>query len=333
MIMDHCVAWARQLAICACVLSLSCACSAEPPQPPNRPTTIALWPKDLAIARPEVTGPETVTVGTGAGIAGRPVTAISNVTRPTMAVYRANGRNTGAALLVFPGGGYQILAIDLEGTEVCDWATARGITCAVLKYRVPWTGPHWDETCKCQKAPAVPMALQDAQRAMAILRSRGHEFGIDPHKIGVVGFSAGGHLVEAVTNADELSYRPVDALDRQDTRPDFGVALYPGHIWAGEGFQPEPFDHFSSKAPPTMIVAAEDDPVDDVRNSITYFLALREAKVPAEMHLYAHGGHAFGLRPTEQPITHWPDLMWNWLHRIGILEDWRSRVARMPGGS
>jgi acetyl esterase/lipase len=315
------IACARWLAMCACIICLSSAGSAEPRDATKGAPTIELWPKDLAIDRPEVTGPETVTVGKGPGIAGRPVTAISNVTRPTMTIYRATGRNTGAALLVFPGGGYQILAIDLEGTEVCDWALAKGIACAVLKYRVPWTGPHWDDACKCQKAPAVPMALQDAQRAMAILRSRAHEFGIDPHRIGVVGFSAGGHLVEAVTNADALSYRPVDPLDRQDTRPDFGVALYPGHIWAGEGFQPEPFDHFSSKAPPTMIVAAEDDPVDDVRNSITYFLALREAKVPAEMHLYAHGGHAFGLRRTEQPITHWPDLMLKWLHTIGILKD------------
>jgi acetyl esterase/lipase len=320
-VMGFLMAVRRWLVACACIVWLASACSAEPRQPANGATTIALWPTDFAIPRPEVTGPETVKVGNGPGIAGRSVTAISNVARPTMTVYRAKRRNTGTALLVFPGGGYEILAIDLEGTEVCDWATARGITCAVLKYRVPWTGPHWDEACKCQRVPAVPMALQDAQRAMAILRSRAPEFGIDPHKIGVVGFSAGGHLVQAVTNADALSYRPVDAVDRQDTRPDFGVALYPGHIWAGEGFQPEPFDHFSSKAPPTLIVAAEDDPVDDVRNSITYFLALRDAKVPAEMHLYAHGGHAFGMRPTPQPITHWPDLMEQWLHTIGILKE------------
>jgi acetyl esterase/lipase len=165
------------------------------------------------------------------------------------------------------------------------------------------------------------MALQDAQRAMAILRSRVKQFGIDPNKIGVVGFSAGGHLVEAVTNADALSYAPVDALDKIDTRPNFGVALYPGHLWAGDGVDLEPFDHISAKSPPTLIFQAEDDPVDDVHNSITYFLALRAAKVPVEMHIYAHGGHAFGLRPTGQPITRWPDLMDKWLHTIGILKN------------
>jgi acetyl esterase/lipase len=158
---------------------------------------------------------------------------------------------------------------------------------------------------------------------MAILRRRAKQFGIDPHKIGVVGFSAGGHLVEAVTNADSLSYARVDAVDRQDTRPNFGIALYPGHMWddskGPQALKVEPFDHVSAKAPPTFIAAAEDDPVDDVRNSLTYFLALKEAKVPVEMHIYAHGGHAFGLRPTEQPITHWPDLAWKWLHTIGIL--------------
>lgn len=305
-------------AIAIATLSISPA-HAEVWRPPAGTTEIPLWPANLAIARPDVTGPERVEIGKSP-IAGRPLTWVWNVTRPTVTIYRARGRNTGAAVLVFPGGGYQGLAIDLEGTEVCDWLAPRGIACAVLKYRVPWTGPHWDDGCKCQEAPKVPMALQDAQRAMAILRAPAKQFGIDPRRIGVAGFSAGGHLVQAVTNADALSYAPVDSLDKEDTRPNFGVALYPGHIWAGNGFHPEPFDHFSAKAPPTIIFAAEDDPVDDVRNSITYFLALRDRKVPAEMHLYAHGGHAFGVRPTDQPITHWPDVMWKWLHTIGILK-------------
>lgn len=295
---------------------------AETWRAPRRAMEISLWPPNTALVRPDVSGPEWVEIRKSSN-AAPPVTWVWNVTRPTLDVFRAKGANTGAALLVFPGGGYKGLAIDLEGTEVCDWATARGITCAVLKYRVPWGGPHWDELCKCQKPPVVPMALQDAQRAMAILRNEATQFGIDPHKIGVIGFSAGGHLVENVTNADELAYAPVDATDNQDTRPDFGIALYPGHLWAGSGTELESFDHISAKAPPTFIAAAEDDPVDDVRNSLTYFVALKAVNVPVEMHIYAHGGHGFGLRQSAQPITEWPELVMKWLHTVGIL---RPRV-------
>lgn len=313
----------RACAIFACAFLGLFAGSAhgQPWHPSAGATEIPLWPSNSMIARPDVKGPERIDVYRGPKAPlGIPTTTVFDVTRPTVSIFPAKGANTGVAVLVFPGGGYQVLAIDLEGTEVCDWLTPRGITCAVLKYRVPWTGPHWDSGCDCQKPPVLPMALQDAQRAMAILRSRAGQFGIDPHKIGVLGFSAGGHLVADVSNADKLSYARVDATDDEDTRPNFGIALYPGHLWAGEGFELEPFDHISSKAPPTIIIAAEDDPVDDVRNSIAYFVALRSAKVPAEMHLYAHGGHAFGLRPTKQPITHWPDLAWKWLHTIGVLK-------------
>jgi len=299
--------------------------AAEPttvsPEAPWRPgeglSQIPLWPPNLAIARPALTGPETARVG--GGIAGRPVTMIENVERPTMTVYPAKGANTGAAVLVFPGGGYRALAIDLEGSEVCDWLTPKGVTCVVLKYRVPGSGHYWNVACKCHKIPQVPMALQDAQRAMVILRHRATEWGVDPRKIGVLGFSAGGHLVAAVTNADGLSYAPVDASDLESSRPDFGVALYPGHLWSGTATDLYPFNKISANTPPTFIVQAQDDPVDDVRNAITYFLALRSAGAPVEMHIYAHGGHAFALRPTAQPITRWPALVEIWLHTIGVL--------------
>lgn len=311
-------------------LAVPGGCGAAVPQQANwrapaGATEIALWPTAARIARPEAKGPERVDIYRGPKAPlGIPTTTVFDVTRPTMTIFPAKGANSGAGVLVFPGGGYQVLAIDFEGTEVCDWLVPKGVTCAVLKYRVPWSGPHWDNSCKCQKVPPVPMALQDAQRAMAILRSRAGEFGIDPRKIGVLGFSAGGHLVADISSADRLSYAPVDTADHQDVRPNFGIALYPGHLWAGQSdtaLDLEPFDHISAKAPPQFIVAAQDDPVDDVRNSMTYFLALKTANVPAEMHLYAHGGHAFGLRPTNEPITHWPDLAWKWLHTIGIVKN------------
>ncbi len=243
-----------------------------------------------------------------------------------MSIYPPKGHNSGVAVVVVPGGGYKILAIDLEGTEVCDWLTAKGITCVVLKYRVPGSGPYWDEQCNCRKIPAVPMALQDAQRAIGILRRRAGAFHIDPHKIGVLGFSAGGHLVADVSNREGRSYAPIDAADKQSSRPNFGVLLYPGHLWEGNDLGVNlttltlnPTIKVSEKTPPTFILQAENDPVDNVRHSLTYFLALKHAKVPAEMHIYAEGGHAFGLRRTSQPITEWPDLVEKWLHTIGML--------------
>lgn len=278
------------------------------------PRQIPLWPVGTAIAHPEADGPEKVEVSTEK-IAGRPVTSIENVTIPTMAIYPAKGRNTGAALMVFPGGGYKILAIDLEGTEICDWATAKGITCVVLKYRVPqeW----WHDGV--ESAPQPQMALQDAQRAMGLLRQRAASLGINPRKIGVLGFSAGGHLVSAISNAAERSYAPVDNADRLSARPDFAIPLYPGHLWSRQDVNLSAWNRISKDCPPTFIVQAEDDPVDDVHHSLSYFLALREVKVPVEMHIYAHGGHAFGIRRTAEPITRWPELLETWLHTIGIL--------------
>jgi acetyl esterase/lipase len=288
--------------------------TASPQQKQEQPREIALWPEGMAIAKPELTGPEEHGVGQKP-IAGRPLKWIKNVERPTMTIYPAKGRNTGAALMVFPGGGYQALAIDLEGSEICDWATAKGITCIVLKYRVPQT--WWRSGDESQPKPFLP--LQDAQRAMGLLRQRAAELGIDPHKIGVIGFSAGGHLVTAISNAAGRSYAAIDAADALSARPDFAMPLYPGHLWARSGVDLSPWNAISADCPPTFMVQAEDDPVDDVRHSITYFLQLREKKVPVEMHIYASGGHAFGVRRTAEPITHWTDLAEKWLHTIGIL--------------
>jgi acetyl esterase/lipase len=285
-------------------------------QPGRGHFQIPLWPEVLPIEKPELTGSETAEGGPGA-VPGYRSTEIRNVARPTMTIYPATGHNTGAAILVFPGGGYQKLAIDLEGSEVCEWANAHGDTCAVLKYRVPQT--WWHDDCNCQREPRPFLPLQDAERAMGLLRQRAASLGIDSHKIGVVGFSAGGHLVTALSNARGRNYAPIDAADRLSARPDFAMVLYPGHLWPGHGLDLYPFDPVSADCPPTFIVQAQDDPVDDVRNSIAYFVALNAKKVPVEMHIYARGGHAFGLRPTAQPITHWPALAQKWLHTIGIV--------------
>ena len=328
----------RALAFACCAaLALGAGAQTSGWQPAPGHTQIPIWPGTLPDPQP-VKGPETVTVDPTVLVAGRPWTAVSNVTRPTMTVYSPKGKNTGVAVVVFPGGGYQILAIDLEGTEVCDWLTAHGITCVLLKYRVTDVGPY----PKSGPYPESPMALEDAQRTMGLVRDHAAEWGIDPNKIGVLGFSAGGGIVADIsTYYQKRLYRPVDAADRVSCRPDFAAAIYPGHIsiafaegdadagvkkfplhippGANEEFGLSPYLHFTRDTPPTFLVQAEDDNIDGVDQALAYFIALKRAGVPAEMHLYARGGHAFGLRPTKLPITHWPELMETWLRTIGML--------------
>jgi acetyl esterase/lipase len=230
-----------------------------------------------------------------------------------MTVYSPQGNNTGAAVIVFPGGGYEVLAIDLEGSEACDWATSKGITCVLLKYRVPCaiSGPYRE----------CLTALQDAQRTMGLVRLHAAEWHIDPHKIGVLGFSAGGHMIAAMsTQFDKRLYPAVDAADKESCRPDFAVGLYPGHLAIREkDFVLNPDIHVTPQTSPTLLIQAEDDPVDPVENSLVYYAALRKAGVPAEMHIYVKGRHAFGLRRTESPITGWPQLLETWLGTIGMI--------------
>jgi len=242
-----------------------------------------------------------------------------NVTQPTMTVYAPTGKSTGAAILVFPGGGFAGLAIDLEGTEVCDWLTSAGITCVLLKYRVPSLPYDWHCKCRPNGLAISKLALEDAQRSMGLVRFHAKEWQIDRHKIGVLGFSAGGYLVaEISTRFDRRLYAPVDAADRESCRPDFAVPVYPGHLWTGDNFELNPRIRVTRETPPTFLLQAENDPIDPVQNSLAYFAALKEAGVPAELHLYPQGGHAFGLRRTEFPITEWPQLLEKWLRTIGM---------------
>ncbi len=306
--------------ICALVLVL--AWSAHGAQEPSwhpRPghTQVRIWPSAVPDAQP-VAGPEVTTLQKEFMVAGKPWVYVGQVSQPTMTVYSPRGKNTGAAVIIFPGGGYWILAIDLEGTEVCDWLTSKGITCVLLKYRVP--GEHLSP--KSGAYPKSPMALEDAQRTVGLVRLHAAEWHIDRRKIGVLGFSAGGHLAAAIsTHFEKRLYPPVDAADKESCRPDFAVALYPGHMQenTSKDFELNPYIPVTSKTPPTFIVQAEDDPVDTVKNSLVYYAALQKAGVPVEMHLYAHGGHGFGLRRTDLPITRWPQLLESWLATIGIV--------------
>jgi acetyl esterase/lipase len=289
-------------------------------QPSAGHTQIPIWPGAVPNAQP-VQGSEYATGVNNHLVAGKPWTWVSNVSRPTMTVYSPKERNTGVTVVVFPGGGFEGLAIDLEGTEACDWLTSEGITCVLLKYRVPSLPYDWH--CKCRPnglAKSTP-ALEDAQRTMGLVRFHAAEWHIDPHKIGVLGFSAGGYLVaEISTDFERRLYTPVDAADRESCRPDFAVGLYPGHLWIGrEAYKLNPNVPVTQHTPPTFLLQAEDDQVDTVNDSLAYFIALKNAGVPVEMHLYAQGGHAFGLRRTKLPITAWPHLVETWLATIAMI--------------
>ncbi|MGH8290302.1 MAG: alpha/beta hydrolase [Steroidobacteraceae bacterium] len=326
--------------VCVCVLCLLAACGciqahARAWQPTAGHTQIPIWPGTAPDAQP-VPGPETVWVGTRL-LAGRPLTAVTNVTRPTITVYAPKGRNTGAAVVVFPGGGFYGLIMALEGTEACDWLTSNGITCVLLKYRVPSLPYDWrvgrcamqshsgDGDCRPDDLAIPTQALEDAQRTMGLVRLHAREWRIDPHKVGVLGFSAGGYLVaEISTHFAHRIYPPVDAADEKSARPDFAIAIYPGHLatdrdLASDNDALNPNVPVSRDTPPTFLVQAEDDYVDGVKQSLVYYMALAKEHVPAELHIYAGGVHAFGLRPTKLPITHWPKLADAWLRRIGVV--------------
>ena len=262
-------------------------------QPSPGHTQVPIWP--AAPPNPQkVAGPEnSETSGKDFLPGGKPAIGVNNVTRPTMTVYSPSGKNTGAAVIVFPGGGYQTLAIDLEGSEVCDWLNPKGITCVLLKYRVTDIGPY----PKSGPYPESPMALQDAQRTLGLVRLHAAEWHIDPHKIGVLGFSAGGHLAAAMsTHFDKRLYPAVDAADKQNCRPDFAVSIYPGHLslsaaeWdarqgtkkyalphsatADKDLSLNPDLHVTRQTPPTFLLQAEDDHVDNVNDSLAYYIAI-----------------------------------------------------------
>ncbi len=326
------------------VFALGAGCAQQHPwQPSAGHTEVPIWPAVPPDPQP-VKGPETSEVsGNDFQVAGRPAISVSDVTSPTMTLYLPAGKNTGAAVVVFPGGGYQVLAMDLEGSEVCDWLTTRGIACVLLKYRVTDVGAY----PKAGPYPESPIALEDAQRTLGLVRFHAAEWNIDPHRIGVLGFSAGGHLsVASSVHFDKRLYPLQDAADQMSCRPDFAVAIYPGHLsrsaaeWdARQGRKKYPLPapdalsvadknlgvnpdlHVTGRTPPTFLLQAEDDHIDSVYDSLAYYIALQKAGVPAEMHLYAQGNHAFGLRRTNLPITGWPALVEIWLKTIGMVPE------------
>jgi acetyl esterase/lipase len=239
------------------------------------------------------------------------VKRITNVTKPILAVFRPEKqKDTGVAVLIAPGGGYSILAWDLEGEEVAAWLNSVGVTGIVLKYRVPK---------RPDQARHVP-PLQDAQRAISLVRSKAADWGIDPKRIGMLGFSAGAHLTAATaTNFDKRAYEPRDNVDKVSCRPDFIVMIYPGGIVRKDIKELSPEIRVSNQTPPAFFAHAANDPVP-VENSVLMYLALKNAKVPADLHVYSTGGHGFGLRKSEQPCSTWPQRCEEWMRTQGFLK-------------
>jgi acetyl esterase/lipase len=281
-------------------------------EPARGHVTLDLWP-DGPPGHPPSRGPERNAAGPNdEPMGGKPVFRLTDVSNPTITVYQPPAdKQSGAAVLVFPGGSYKVLAIDKEGTEICDWLYSIGVTAILLKYRVPDAGPY----------PESRTAYEDGQRAVGLVRQHAAEWHIDPQRIGVLGFSAGAHLAAVLSNlCAQRIYPLVDAADKLPCRPDFAAIIYPGWLGSAQDrLAPNPAIPIDAKGPPAFIVQAENDPVH-VENSLAYFLALKAANIPAEMHIYAEGGHGYGMRPIGKPIVGWPALAATWFETIGMLK-------------
>lgn len=236
---------------------------------------------------------------------------VTKVTKPTVTVFKPDpAKDTGAAVVICPGGGYHILAYDLEGTEVAAWLNEIGITGVVLHYRVP----------RAKEGEPHVNPLKDAQRAIRLTRAHAEDWKIDPDKVGILGFSAGGNLAAVTSNADESAYETVDEVDQIDARPDFALLIYPAYLNIdGQGIELTPQTSVDEKTPPTFLVHTSDDRVSST-GSAAYYYGLKQNNVPAEMHIFPQGGHGYGLRPTEQRVTQWPKLASGWLQKEVLVD-------------
>jgi acetyl esterase/lipase len=244
-----------------------------------------------------------------------PTKMVTNVSKPTLTIYQpARAKDTGTAMVICPGGGYWNLYWQLEGEEVAAWLQSLGVTGIILKYRVP---RRPDEP----KGEPARRPLQDAQRALSLVRANAGKWGIDPQRIGIVGFSAGGHLaMAAATSFEQRTYPPIDAIDRVSCRPDFAIAVYPGYLKAKDGNELAPGLRIPARTPPIFLAHGGDDLISPPEHSVVMYLALKRASVPAELHLYAATAHDFGVRPSDRPCSTWTRSCADWLRHQGFLK-------------
>lgn len=268
------------------------------------PITWNLWPGE-APGEIVTLPPESYRTNDNRPTAGKPVSRLQNVSVPTLTIYKPDPKiDAGSSVMIAPGGAFGWVVIDKEGTEVAEWATSIGMTAIVLKYRVPGSARNPDKPWLA--------AAQDGQRAMSLVKSRSDELGIDPDRIGIMGFSAGGATVNYTAFVSERLYEAVDRHDDHSFRPAFAAPIYSG-LWMPEGMDQ------SDSFPPVFTVITYDDK-DRSIGLAEGFIALKKAKVSVEMHIYSEGGHGYGLRRTDKPVTSWPDRMEDWLRLKGFLE-------------
>lgn len=291
--------------LCFCLLLSSVAVAGDPEE------VIDLWPGTPPGPAREV-GQERDTTGPdGRTVAGKPVVRLGDVSVPQIHVYRPSSEHqTGTSVVICPGGGFSILAWDLEGTEVAEWFNSIGVTAAVVKYRVPTRNvdPKWLQP------------TQDTQRAISILRSRADEWDLDPEKVGVLGFSAGGHTAARTALAPKRHYQAVDDADQNSCTPNAAMLIYAAYLSDKDNTVLTDGLEVKKTSPPMFLVHAFDDRVP-AQGAMLLTMALKEAGVPSELHVYDTGGHGYGLRPVkENPVTTWPDRCQDWLNRIGWLK-------------
>jgi acetyl esterase/lipase len=283
----------------------------------DMPTVVELWPGKVPDEAGTI-GPEIVRMSpkhTRKEVeVTEPTRLVTNVSKPTLTLYRpAKETNTGAAILICPGGGYWNLYWELEGEEVAAWLSAQGITGIILKYRVP---RRPDEP----KAEPARRPLQDAQRAVSLVRSKAREWGIDPGRIGMVGFSAGGHLaIATATHFEERTYEPTDAIDQVNCRPDFAIAVYPGYLKAQDKDELAPGLRVPAQTPPIFLAHGGADIISPPEHSVLMYLALKRAGIPAELHVYAGAAHDFGVRKLDHPCSTWTARCMEWLRSQSFL--------------
>jgi acetyl esterase/lipase len=300
------------------VSALLWSCVASPAARADKPLVIELWP-GKAPDETGAIGAETVRMSPKLDRkqveVTEPTKMITNVTKPTITVYRpAKEKDTGTAVVICPGGGYWNLYWELEGEEVATWLNSLGVTGIILKYRVP---RRPDDT---QGEPAR-RPLQDAQRAVSLIRSRAKEWGIDPKKIGMVGFSAGGHLaIATATSFEKRTYEPVDDIDKISCRPDFAILAYSGYLKAKDKDELAPGLRIPKETPPIFLVHGGADLISDPNHSVVMYQALKKAGASAELHIYADTAHDFGVRSSDQPYSGWTKSCADWLRQQGFLK-------------
>jgi acetyl esterase/lipase len=292
--------------------------AAGPAAATDKPAAVELWP-GKAPDEPGNIGAEKIVMSrklTRKEVeVTEPTRMLSNVTRPTITIYRpAKDKDTGTAVLICPGGGYWNLFWELEGEEVAAWLNSQGMTGIILKYRVP---RRPDDV----KGEPARRPLQDAQRAVGLVRSKAKEWGIDPHRIGMVGFSAGGHLaIATATNFEKRTYEPIDDIDKVSCRPDFAILAYSGYLKAKDKDDLAPGLRIPARTPPVFLVHGGDDIISPPEHSVFMYLALKRAGVPAELHIYAGTAHDFAVRPSDRPCSTWTQSCVQWLRQQGFLK-------------